>query len=162
MKLINPIIPLAAIPVASTMAINERSGGGSGASLHGWHNHHWYGPGNKPPCDDCGKEAQGFTWTVHGFDYHASYIFTTPSHQNSYGYVNFNLTNSATSYTAVCSATGFQLEDFFYGDISYPCTLPSTAPAGAAVSFKFNRPTGQLDLNETWICDTKGSKQTYA
>jgi len=32
-------------------------------------------------------------WTVHDFDFHSSEVFTTPAHQNSWGYVNFTLSN---------------------------------------------------------------------
>jgi hypothetical protein len=128
------------------------SGGGGGGD----------GPGcsANPPDgkSKCWEDVMTLGWTVHGFDYHASYIFTTPAHQNSYGYVNLNLTNNMVPYTATCSATSGQLQDFFYGTQWYPCTLPSTAPAGAAVSFRFNRPTGQLDLNETIICGEDDKK----
>lgn len=117
------------------------------------------GPGcPSPPRPNCEGKAKSLKWTVHGFDYHASYIFTTPAHQNSYGYVNFNLSNTAVPYTATCSATSDQLTDFFFGTMWYPCTLPSTAPAGAAVSFQFNRPTGELDITETVVCAAEKHK----
>jgi hypothetical protein len=92
---------------------------------------------------------------VHGFDFHATWTFTTPAHQNSWGYASFNLTNNVVPYQAVCSAASNQITDFFYGALDYSCTLPADAPAGASVNFRYNRPTGQLDLNETVICTEK-------
>lgn len=111
--------------------------------------------GDGPSCSPlptCAQQAASSKWVLEGFDYHAEYIFTTPAHQNSHGYVNFDLWNTAVPYTATCSATSDQLTDFFYGNQWYPCTLPSTAPAGAAVGFRFNRPTGELDVKGTIMC----------
>lgn len=93
--------------------------------------------------------ASALQWTIHGFDYHASYIFTTPAHQNSWGYVNFNLTNNLVNYQMSCSAASNQLSDFFYGTLAYACTPSDNAPVGAGANFKFSRPTGQLDIEET-------------
>jgi hypothetical protein len=111
-----------------------------------------------PSRPNCEGKAKSLKWTVHGFDYHASYIYTTPAHQNSNGYVHFNLSNTAVPYTATCSATSSQLTDFYYGNQWYPCVLPSTAPAGATVSFQFNRPTGELDITETVVCPANKNK----
>lgn len=107
----------------------------------------------RPPRDGkCWKDILATQWTVHGFDYHASYTFSTPAHQNSWGYVNFNLTNNVVPYTAVCSAASSQLTDFFYGTVDYTCTLPATAPAKAAVKFRFSRPSGKLEITESVVC----------
>jgi hypothetical protein len=105
----------------------------------------------------CWNDVRGLKWTAQGFDYHASYIFTNPAHQNSWGYVNFNLTNNVVPYTAVCKASSNQLTDFFYGTLDYNCTLPAEAPVGAAVKFRFSRPSGQLDIEEAIPC-TENSK----
>lgn len=104
-----------------------------------------------PSCS--GPVTNDFHWTIEDFTYHASYIFTTPAHQNSWGYVDFNLTNPALPYAAKCSAASNQLSDFFYGNYLYTCTLPdgSTISDGSA-SFEFSRPSGQLNINQTWTC----------
>ncbi|KAK3684078.1 hypothetical protein B0T22DRAFT_469556 [Podospora appendiculata] len=89
-------------------------------------------------------------WKVKGFDFHSSYIFTTPAHQNSWGYVNFNVTSIARpEYTAVCSATSNVLSDFFFGTMVFQCQVPATAPANSTLGFKYSRPTGELDIIET-------------
>ncbi|KAK3321337.1 hypothetical protein B0T19DRAFT_263969 [Cercophora scortea] len=89
-------------------------------------------------------------WKVKGFDFHSSYVFTTPAHQNSWGYVNFNVTSIARpEYTAVCSATSNVLSDFFFGTMVFQCQVPATAPKNSTIGFKYSRPTGELDIIET-------------
>lgn len=101
---------------------------------------------------------ESFAWSVAGFDYHASYTFTTPAHQNSWGYVSFNLSNPALApAVAVCSASSNQLSDFFYGTMAYRCALPDgTAIVGGGrggqATFDFSRPSGVLNINQTWSC----------
>ncbi|KAI0180597.1 hypothetical protein GGR52DRAFT_531973 [Hypoxylon sp. FL1284] len=105
----------------------------------------------------CQETSLGdFEWTVESFDYHASYIFTTPAHQNSWGYVNFDLANPALDYKATCSATSNQLSDFFYGTMPYNCTVPDGS--SAVTTFDFSRPSGVLNVNQTWGCTDKDPK----
>ena len=96
-----------------------------------------------------------FKWTVENFDFHASYIFTTPAHQNSWGYVNFTLFNPAIQSSTQCTAASDQLSDFFYGTVPYECTSAGgvTPPAGMSAKFDFTRPTNQLRFNQTWTCN---------
>lgn len=96
-------------------------------------------------------------WTVNDFDFHASYTFSTPAHQNSWGYVNFTLTNPAVNYTPVCSAASDQLSDFFYGNFIYNCEIPNTADKA---TFTFSRPDNNLRINQTWNCADEGSRFT--
>ncbi|KAK3994808.1 hypothetical protein QBC44DRAFT_40624 [Cladorrhinum sp. PSN332] len=93
-----------------------------------------------------------FNWTVKSFDFHANYIFSTPAHQNSWGYSSFDLFNPADLSTVSCSAASSQLNDFFYGTIPYTCNDTATGRHGAT-KFDFNRPTGELRANQTWTCD---------
>ncbi|RYP16626.1 hypothetical protein DL765_005017 [Monosporascus sp. GIB2] len=96
------------------------------------------------------KSFNDFQWTIEDFDFHSSYLFTTPAHQNSWGYVNFNVTNPALNYKASCKAASSQLSEFFYGTMVYDCTTPDNT--SAETTFSFSRPSGQLDLNQTWTC----------
>ncbi|KAK3940999.1 hypothetical protein QBC46DRAFT_383828 [Diplogelasinospora grovesii] len=105
---------------------------------------------NGPGCTSASLGS--FEWSIQGFDFHASYIFTTPAHQNSWGYVNFNLTNPAVPYVASCSASSNQLNDFFYGTMPYKCTLPDGVKGGSTL-FDFSRPSGELRVNQTWTCN---------
>ncbi|KAK3297231.1 uncharacterized protein B0H64DRAFT_121216 [Chaetomium fimeti] len=104
-------------------------------------------------CSDTSFGA--FAWTAKNFDFHASYIFTTPSHQNSWGYVSFDLLNPADQSTTHCEGASNQLSDFFYGTVAYKCN--DTARIGET-SFDFARPTNQLRVNQTWTCDDKDPK----
>ncbi|KAK1774242.1 hypothetical protein QBC45DRAFT_47392 [Copromyces sp. CBS 386.78] len=120
-------------------------------------------PPSNPDQPSCATTSFGhFSWALSSFDYHASFIFTTPAHQNSWGYVNFNLTNPAigSSVTTVCSASSNQLSDFFYGTVQYTCT---NTPEGVKsdvgkTTFDFNRPTGELRFNQTWTCRDQDPK----
>lgn len=113
----------------------------------------------------CTKASFGnFSWTVDSFDFHASYIFTTPAHQNSWGYANFTLANPALpSAAAVCSATSSRLDDFFYGDLWYTCAVPNGSAAGnsAGAAFAFNRASGRLDFDQTWSCSDADAQFPY-
>ncbi|KAI3320444.1 hypothetical protein HD806DRAFT_538281 [Xylariaceae sp. AK1471] len=110
-----------------------------------------YGVSPRDSNPGCTSTSFGdFSWTIKSFTYRASYIFTTPAHQNSWGYVNFNLTNPALLGEVACSAQSSQLYDFFYGNFNYNCILPTGSTT--KTSFDFNRPSGQLDINQTWTC----------
>jgi hypothetical protein len=144
-KLTSLVVVLLATLVSTTPIDAQHGGGHDGPSCE-----------PRPPRDGkCWKDVLGLKWTVHSFDYYASYLFTNPAHQNSWGYVNFNLTNNIVPYTAVCEASSSQLTDFFYGTVDYTCILQADAPAGAAVKFRFSRPSGQLDITESIICSEK-------
>lgn len=110
-----------------------------------------FGLGVRDANAGCQEKSFGnFEWTIEDFDFHSSYIFTTPAHQNSWGYVNFNVTNPALEYKAECSATSNQLSDFFYGTVDYTCTTPANTSAES--TFSFSRPNNKLDFNQTWSC----------
>jgi hypothetical protein len=105
----------------------------------------------EPGCHDA--STRGFAWTVEGLHFHASYVFTTPAHQNSWGYLDFNLTNPALAYPVRCAASNSRVNDFFYGEQAYTCDGPEGA--GAVTTFSFSRPDGRLGLNQTWSCSDK-------
>ncbi|KAK7747882.1 hypothetical protein SLS53_001134 [Cytospora paraplurivora] len=102
----------------------------------------------------CSEDSLGgFEWTVESFAFTASYIFTTPAHQNSWGFANFNLSNPAVpDVLATCSAQSNQLSDFFYGNQVFHCTVDDKeGPAPA--TFTYNKASGELAINQTWTCD---------
>jgi hypothetical protein len=90
-----------------------------------------------------------FAWNVEDFTYHASYTFSTPAHQISSGTVDFNITNPAFPDKVSCSAYSTQLSDFFYGNFVYQCEQEG---AKTKTTFDFSRPSGRLDVNQTWTC----------
>ncbi|KAI2615218.1 hypothetical protein GGR54DRAFT_302503 [Hypoxylon sp. NC1633] len=102
-----------------------------------------------PNCQSA--SSNNFEWTVENFEYHASYIYSTPAHQIASGAVHFNLTNPALDYQAICSATSTQLQLFFYGNIQYTCTVPNGSTT--KTTFDFNKVNGELNVNQTWTCN---------
>ncbi|KAK1984669.1 hypothetical protein LZ30DRAFT_585653 [Colletotrichum cereale] len=104
---------------------------------------------DEPSCGQ--KSTKVSEWTLAGFDYHASYTFTTPAHQNSWGYISFNVSNPVLDYVVTCSAASSRLSDFFYGDQVYQCSPPDGQ--SAATSFTWSYPNGALALNQSWTCN---------
>ncbi|KAH6683567.1 hypothetical protein F5X68DRAFT_22816 [Plectosphaerella plurivora] len=100
----------------------------------------------------CMARSPGMTeWELEDFDFHASYIFSTPSHQNSWGNVTFTAFNSVHNTRTRCSAKSNRLNDFFYGEVEYACDTNGDANLGAA-KFTFNRPSGEVTMEQTWYC----------
>ncbi|PNY26793.1 Uncharacterized protein TCAP_03272 [Tolypocladium capitatum] len=97
-------------------------------------------------------------WSIIDFDFHSSYIFSTPAHQNSWGYVNFTLQNPAVGYQVCCSASSNQLQDFFFGTVIYTCDGCNAPVAADKTTFTFSRPTDELFVNQTWNCAGEGSR----
>lgn len=108
-------------------------------------------PQPSPQAVSCTPTASTLWWVVSGLYYHESHIFSTPAHQNSWGYVAFNMTNSITGTTSQCEAASDQLNDFFYDTQSYDCEDLDPATGGGS-SFTFNRPGKQLQVEQDWYC----------
>ncbi|KAF9880110.1 hypothetical protein CkaCkLH20_02064 [Colletotrichum karsti] len=104
---------------------------------------------DEPSCGQ--KSGKVSEWTLTDFDFHASYIFSTPSHQNSWGYISFNVTNPVLDYAVSCGAASSRLNDFFYGEQVYQCKAPDGE--STATSFTFSRPDGAVTLNQSWTCN---------
>ncbi|ERS98852.1 uncharacterized protein SPSK_04578 [Sporothrix schenckii 1099-18] len=90
-----------------------------------------------------------YGWSIGEFVFNKSITFSTPAHQIDGGVVQFNLSNPSLAYPAVCAAYSSQLSEFFYGNIVYNCT---TENPDTATAFTFNAPTGQLNVNQSWMC----------
>lgn len=109
---------------------------------------------DKPGCSDA--SFGDFHWEILNFVYNASYVYTTPAHQNSWGFVNFNLFNPAfaadgsASSEAVCSASSSRINDFFYGDMQYTCS--SNTRETRKSTFDFDHGSGLLKVSESWVC----------
>ncbi|KAM7187332.1 hypothetical protein V8F33_011322 [Rhypophila sp. PSN 637] len=130
------LLPLAAMANGSPLGLGKRADSGPG----------------------CSATSFGvFKWGISNFVFNSTVVYTTPAHQNSWGYVNFDVENPAVAAgngrgdsEAVCSASSNRLNDFFYGDIPYNCT---SAPSDRrATTFDFNLDSRLLRLNESWVC----------
>lgn len=103
-------------------------------------------------CDCTNTSFSSWAWNLSAFYFHSSVVFSTPAHQIDGGYVSFNLTNPAVAGVVTeCAASSTQLDDWFYGDQWYTCT--GDAPAGVSAQFRFDRVTGRVDVNQSWVCD---------
>ncbi|TQV97487.1 hypothetical protein V2A60_006758 [Cordyceps javanica] len=115
-------------------------------------------PAVGPDRNTCTARSTNVTqFLVKDFDFHASWTFTTPAHQNSWGYVNFTLANAAIDYEFQCSSASNWLSDFYYGNIDYNCTDPAGRPTRQG-TFSYSRPTTTLAINQTWACPDEGSQ----
>ncbi|KAK4656513.1 hypothetical protein QC762_204930 [Podospora pseudocomata] len=125
------VLPLAALPLlTSASPISTRQTTPNGTS-----------------CSN--TSFKDFQWQASNFDFHASFIFSTPAHQNSWGYASFDLFNPADKSTVQCSAASNQINDFFYGIIQYSC---NDTLRGGSTKFDFNRPSGELRVEQSWTC----------
>ncbi|KAK4444138.1 hypothetical protein QBC34DRAFT_442777 [Podospora aff. communis PSN243] len=122
-----------------------------------------------PPCPPCPPANTCLTTSVTNpawslaLSYRAFWYFTTPAHQNSWGSVTLNLTNSAIpSATVGCQADSNRLTEFFYGDQLYPCSVSDAAKAAGVgdTGFRFWGYAGgrRVEVNQTWGCGGVGVK----
>ena len=91
-------------------------------------------------------------WQLEDFDFHAEYIHSTPAHQNSWGYVSFDLVNSVLGSRANCSGSSNRLSDFFYGEIEYECEYLEGHEATSSL-FTFDRASGDVKIEQRWECN---------
>ncbi|KAL2132845.1 hypothetical protein VTI74DRAFT_3244 [Chaetomium olivicolor] len=98
-------------------------------------------------CSDISFKSM--SWTASNFDFQASVIYTTPAHLGlADGYASFDLFNPADQSTTHCHAASHQFPDFFYGTVQYKCDDTRS-------SFDFNRVSGQLRVNQSWVCSDR-------
>lgn len=110
-------------------------------------------PASSPDNNACTSQSTKVTaFQIKDFDFHASWTFSTPAHQNSWGYINFTLANAAVDYEYQCSAASSWLSDFYYGNIDYNCTDPATGQQTQRGTFSYSRPATTLAINQTWDC----------
>ncbi|KAJ1325446.1 Alternaria alternata allergen 1 [Microdochium nivale] len=105
--------------------------------------------------DNPGCSATSFhnlAWDLGEFAYNASYLFTNPAHQNSWGIASFELSNPALTYKATCTAASSQLSEFFYGTVTYNCEVPTPEGDGTTTTFTFDYPGRKLAVKQTWTC----------
>ncbi|KAK4173691.1 hypothetical protein QBC36DRAFT_303435 [Triangularia setosa] len=102
----------------------------------------------------CWNSILDLEWSVSQLEYQSS-VATVPGEESSaWGYISFSLSNTATTYTADCTAASNTNANsgFFDGEQDYLCSLSEGAPEGSQVAFKFNRTTGSLSLQEVILC----------
>jgi hypothetical protein len=107
------------------------------------------GTQSKRVCRDA--VSQLTSWDFEDFHFHSDYIFSTPAHQNSWGYLSFNVTNPILENLGEpplsCTFQSSRLSDFFYETDIYKCE-------GSDVSAEvtYDRPSGNLTFSQSWYC----------
>ena len=100
-------------------------------------------------------------FTLHNITYSDETIYSTPAHLAVAGAsIQFNLTNTAVSYTTECSASvgDWAWPTFFWGDIVYNCKVPAGDDAvQVSTNFTYSS-SGNIQLNSTWSCGEWGKK----
>ncbi|KAG8406420.1 hypothetical protein J3459_012163 [Metarhizium acridum] len=100
--------------------------------------------------------ATTLLWRITGFEYRDERVAIASSQVN-YGLANFTLQNSALSHKTTCTGLSTRSPNFFTGDTAYDCAvLPDDK--GDLSSFTFDRATGLLRINQTWVCERDGSR----
>ncbi|OAA35418.1 hypothetical protein NOR_07997 [Metarhizium rileyi] len=102
------------------------------------------------------ETVNAFVWRITGFEYRSEQYQDHVS-KVAYGLANFTLENSALSYRTRCTALSTRAPDFFTGDTAYRCAARPDAPSDVS-SFSFDRSTGLVAINQTWVCDKDGSR----
>lgn len=110
-----------------------------------------------PSNETCGCSSTSFSswsWSVTDLYYHSSIVFSTPAHQIPNGMISFSLAHPAMpGVSLACSASSTQLQDFFYGNQYFSCTNGNvTDETATRATFRFDKATGRVDLNQTWTC----------
>ncbi|KAK0702520.1 hypothetical protein B0T21DRAFT_353484 [Apiosordaria backusii] len=102
----------------------------------------------------CWNSILDLEWSVLQLEYQSSIVSVPDEEPSAWGYVSFNLSNSATTYTADCTAASNTNAEigFFDGEQEYLCSLGEEAPEGSQVTFRFNKSTGSLAIQETILC----------
>ncbi|KAK4198683.1 hypothetical protein QBC40DRAFT_330562 [Triangularia verruculosa] len=103
----------------------------------------------------CWNSILDLQWSISQLEFQSS-VVTVPGEESNdaWGYVSFNLSNTATTYTADCTAASNTNADagFFNGGQEYLCSLSDGAPQGSQVAFHFNKASGAVSIQETILC----------
>jgi hypothetical protein len=91
-------------------------------------------------------------FTLHNITYSDDTIYSTSAHMAvAGGSIQFNLTNTAVSYTTTCSAyvgdDGWP--EFFYGNQIFYCKTPLSAGSGTSTNFTYSSSGAKLVVNST-------------
>ncbi|KAF4459865.1 hypothetical protein FALBO_13376 [Fusarium albosuccineum] len=101
------------------------------------------------------KGAKVTEWTVHDFEFEATYTKSSPKKQTSTGTVSFTIENPVLNYKAKCHATSKKGDVFFTGSTDYDCDVPLK---GDAASFTYDRKSGKVGIVQSWSCLKEGGR----
>lgn len=102
----------------------------------------------------CWNSILDLEWSISQFEYESSVVTVSGNEPDAWAYLSFTLSNTATTYTADCTAASNTNSDigFFDGEQEYLCSVGEGAPEGSQVAFRFNKEAGALAIQEVILC----------
>jgi len=98
-------------------------------------------------------------FTLHNITYSSDTIYSTPAHLAvSDASIQFNLTNTAVSYTTECSAFLDADPAVFYGNQNFTCKVPAGVDPAPSTNFTFAT-NGEFQIYSTWSCGSFGGEK---
>ncbi|KAK0668773.1 hypothetical protein QBC41DRAFT_276140 [Cercophora samala] len=112
----------------------------------------------------CWNSILDLEWSVSQLEYQSSTVTVPGKEPDAWAYLSFTLTNTATDYTADCTAASNTNADigFFDGEQEYLCSLGEGAPEGSQVAFSFNKQAANsLAIREVIFCSEGDASGTF-
>lgn len=102
----------------------------------------------------CWNSILDLEWSISQLEYESSVVTVPGKEPDAWAYLSFTLSNTATTYTADCTAASNTNSDisFFDGEQEYLCSVGEGAPEGSQVAFRFNKEAGSLAIQEVIPC----------
>lgn len=102
----------------------------------------------------CWNSILDLEWSISQLEYESSVVTVSGNEPDAWAYLSFTLSNTATTYTADCTAASNTNSDigFFDGEQEYLCSVGEGAPEGSQVAFRFNKEAGALAIQEVIPC----------
>ncbi|KAE9369817.1 hypothetical protein N431DRAFT_381161 [Stipitochalara longipes BDJ] len=97
---------------------------------------------------------------LHNITYYSSTVYSTPAHLAvADASIQFNLTNTAVSYTTECSAFLDADPAVFYGNQNFSCKVPASVDPEASTNFTYAA-NGAFEIYSTWSHGSYGDERT--
>ncbi|KAK4662430.1 hypothetical protein QC763_611465 [Podospora pseudopauciseta] len=111
----------------------------------------------------CWNSILDLEWSISQLEYESSVVTVSGKEPDAWAYLSFTLSNTATTYTADCTAASNTNSDigFFDGEQEYLCSVGEGAPEGSQVAFRFNKEAGSLAIQEVIPCSEGDISGTF-
>ncbi|KAK4640026.1 hypothetical protein QC761_611465 [Podospora bellae-mahoneyi] len=111
----------------------------------------------------CWNSILDLEWSISQLEYESSVVTVSGKEPDAWAYLSFTLSNTATTYTADCTAASNTDSDigFFDGEQEYLCSVGEGAPEGSQVAFRFNKEAGSLAIQEVIPCSEGDISGTF-
>ncbi|KAK4651120.1 hypothetical protein QC762_611465 [Podospora pseudocomata] len=111
----------------------------------------------------CWNSILDLEWSISQLEYESSVVTVSGKEPDAWAYLSFTLSNTATTYTADCTAASNTNSDigFFDGEQEYLCSVGEGAPEGSQIAFRFNKEAGSLAIQEVIPCSEGDISGTF-